>query len=1043
MTRINTNLSSIIGQNILSRNQSTLQTALTRLSTGLRINSGKDDPSGLIASQVLGSELTSIGASISNSQRANNIVSTADAALSQVSSLLNDIRGLVQSSANKGAISSAEVAANQVQVDSALQSITRIGQTTVFGGEQLLNGNKAFNASGTVTGVFSSTVDIKVSSFDPSAARSGTGNDVTVGLTQGATKKTVDVVGDSQVVGGTSSLRNLSLGQSTRTTSTLSTSALFSGLSTDSTKATRTITQANLAALANTGSADGTVTLQITGVNQAGTATSHTLAAINTATLKSNTGPGYAGSNALVNAVNAQETTTGVHAAVESNGNVTLTSSFFGSAFNINLQATSATGTKSTRTINATGGGSDFDDIVADAGTNVTFDVVQGANTDTITVSINSLIAAGGTNALRGAYIASQITAQNTNTGATAAADANGNITITAAANSATAITVGNVGGTTSAPNQLVLTNTLGASTSSVGIADATALSNFNTIVGSQTNGTVSTHSTVLTITGNKGTANIDLGTLTDGANSKGNDVLRNYNPSTNQTGVNALIGLINSRIGSTGVKATINSSNNIVLTSSGVGSTSLASIDYASGNTASTAADDTLFSTTGTVTSQTGVNGTSNQTTYKIVGDLGSATITVNNDDVINNSQSLADSINRVTAQTGVSASTSGGNLANLSLSSQNYGANAVLSFTAISSTNSADVDLINGTSTQVASAGSDVKGTVSTTKGTASFTGSGAQINYSDTAISFIADTSASITSPTAAKTTVVGTAGAGAGLNNLTGTQSDTITFQLTGYANGASTSTSISVNVAALKADSRVLIDAINKVSVTSGVKAKIDPNAVSNNGASVVIESTSLGSGGSVGITATAATQAGDVTIFNNAATQTSTTPGLNAPATATASFDVTGGALFQIGPEVKFSNQVNISIDAVDTNLLGRNVNTTGTKALSALATGGTDQLSSADLGDAAKLVDQAISEISTLRGQLGALQKNVFESNIASLQSSYAQVTSAQSQIQDADFASETANLTRSQILVQAGTSVLAIANSAPQQVLALLRNG
>src|SRR5258708_1200457 len=109
MTRINTNVSSLIAQNILKNSNSQLQTSLTRLSTGLRINSGADDPSGLIAAQTFGSEITSIKQSISNAQAGNNIISTADSALAEVSTQLNSIRGLVQAAANKGAISSSEV----------------------------------------------------------------------------------------------------------------------------------------------------------------------------------------------------------------------------------------------------------------------------------------------------------------------------------------------------------------------------------------------------------------------------------------------------------------------------------------------------------------------------------------------------------------------------------------------------------------------------------------------------------------------------------------------------------------------------------------------------------------------------------------------------------------------------------------------------------------------------------------------------------------------------------------------------------------------
>src|SRR5687768_15767077 len=95
MTRINTNVSSLIAQKTLGRNNTKLQTALDRLSTGLRINSGKDDPAGLIASENLRRDITSANKAITNTERANQMIATADSALAQISNLLNDIRGLV------------------------------------------------------------------------------------------------------------------------------------------------------------------------------------------------------------------------------------------------------------------------------------------------------------------------------------------------------------------------------------------------------------------------------------------------------------------------------------------------------------------------------------------------------------------------------------------------------------------------------------------------------------------------------------------------------------------------------------------------------------------------------------------------------------------------------------------------------------------------------------------------------------------------------------------------------------------------------------
>lgn len=160
MTRINTNISSLVAQNRLNRNNDALQTALTRLSTGLRINSGKDDPAGLIASESLRSDITSINKAISNTQRAVQIIATADSALGQVSSLLNDIRGLVVEAANRGAMSPDEVSANQLQVDSSLEAINRIAQTTTFQGRKLLDGSLDFVSNvGTLPQILDARID--------------------------------------------------------------------------------------------------------------------------------------------------------------------------------------------------------------------------------------------------------------------------------------------------------------------------------------------------------------------------------------------------------------------------------------------------------------------------------------------------------------------------------------------------------------------------------------------------------------------------------------------------------------------------------------------------------------------------------------------------------------------------------------------------------------------------------------------------------------------------------------------------------------------
>ena len=75
------------------------------------------------------------------------------------------------------------------------------------------------------------------------------------------------------------------------------------------------------------------------------------------------------------------------------------------------------------------------------------------------------------------------------------------------------------------------------------------------------------------------------------------------------------------------------------------------------------------------------------------------------------------------------------------------------------------------------------------------------------------------------------------------------------------------------------------------------------------------------------------------------------------------------------------------------------------------------------------------------MRGRLGAFERNTLQTNVRSLQIGLENITASESKIRDADFASETANLTRAQILNQAGTSVLATANASAQNVLALLQ--
>ncbi|MBX3357579.1 MAG: flagellin [Phycisphaeraceae bacterium] len=158
MSRINTNVQSLIAQRVLSQNNANLSQSLERLSTGLRISRGKDDPAGLIASENLRSEKAAINAAISNSERADQVVNIAEGGLQEVSSLLTELQGLVTGTANKAGISQSEREANQLQIDSILQTIDRIASATSFQGVKLLNGNYDYST----TGVSASVVSFQV-----------------------------------------------------------------------------------------------------------------------------------------------------------------------------------------------------------------------------------------------------------------------------------------------------------------------------------------------------------------------------------------------------------------------------------------------------------------------------------------------------------------------------------------------------------------------------------------------------------------------------------------------------------------------------------------------------------------------------------------------------------------------------------------------------------------------------------------------------------------------------------------------------------------
>ncbi|MBS0425067.1 MAG: flagellin [Proteobacteria bacterium] len=172
----------------------------------------------------------------------------------------------------------------------------------------------------------------------------------------------------------------------------------------------------------------------------------------------------------------------------------------------------------------------------------------------------------------------------------------------------------------------------------------------------------------------------------------------------------------------------------------------------------------------------------------------------------------------------------------------------------------------------------------------------------------------------------------------------------------------------------------------------------------------------------------------DITVVDFGNTGATKTADIVAGTTTTT---LTGGAATD---STTITGTVELASSAGQISALNANTDVFGTSVSSFNSVATLDLLSATNSQAALKTLDAALAQINSSRGDLGAIQ-NRFSSTIANLQSTSENLSASRSRIQDADFAAETANLTRGQILQQAGTAILAQANSLPNNVLSLLR--
>jgi flagellin len=971
MTRINTNVSSLVAQNTLGRSNASLNQALTRLSTGLRINTGKDDPAGLIASENLRSDITSIKRAITNTDRANQVIATADSALGQVSSLLNDIRGLVTESANSGALSDEQITANQLQVDSSLEALNRIAQTTTFQGRRLLDGSLNFITSAGAN--FGELSNLQIDQANLGATGSVS---VDIAVTTAATKASVSVANIAPAVAGATSVGSLTFADGNVAASgtvnlPVETSAAQAGtgnvaFTVEVTNSTQSVSNITLGGA-------GADVLTITARDDASAegATAYTIVVNNTnatpngATASYNETTDVLTINAdITGGVGSDDVAAAIALAEDSNGDLVFTAVSDGTdnlvggdeaaieGFTIGNGTAGVNATTQARTIAITTNAAadqDFNlEILLDTTANITPNDADGG--DGILASIAGNAAIGYTITIANDAVVdldNLATFIQTNIDEVATATINGTAANDFDARDYTAVAP--AAPTAVTGSQAQVTNTQAITVNA--LQSAGGLGNF----------------AISFVTGNvvdQGAVSLDDRVVVTGNAEDGYVVtIDDTEPVTFGDISDALETIAEVGTGGSST-ATAGTVFNTALFNPSVGNTTLAGGRTAGSDVLTITADSQSADFDGTISFNTG-NAT-----------LGAITVTETDGDITIS----VDSTSTYTLAAIRDA-----------INTQLEGYTAALPLTNTGSGTFDGNDVNNNTAPVVA----NLAGGLAPSGGLAAdevieLTGSlGSQVLTlkAGTDIDTLVQQINLESDATGVEATANGT----------------TLQIQSTGY--GSSALVDLKVNVGggtfgtALGSGSRQT--GTDVVATVNGIVATGDGNQLSINTATLDL-STSVAEG-----------------------------------FTGTSSFSITGGgALFQLGPDVVSNQQARLGITSVNTAALG------GVSGkLYQLGNGGSASLDSGNLDTAAAIVDEAINQVTSLRGRLGAFQRTTLETNKQALNDTLVNLSEAESSIRDADFAQETAALTRAQILVQSGTTVLQIANSNPQNVLALLR--
>lgn len=1072
MTRINTNVSSLNAQKTLARSNASLQESLTRLSTGLRINSGKDDPAGLIASEVLRSDITSTERAISNSVRANQVIATADSALGQISSLLNDIRGLVVEAANSGAMSADQIAANQLQVDSSLEAINRISQTTSFQGRKLLDGSMGFVTDSVDTSLLTD-VEIDQANFGTLSQI-----DVNVEVAAQAEKAALTYEGgqltqDTVIeVGGSDGFEAFSFDAGSTVTEMRDAINLVSdalGISASLADRVAETATAGEAEYRLAGSTNNSFTIQAATAGESSGDFTIRFALGADATTASNTATWNAGDPNVIDITVAadQWTATVTNATVDmvanfgattdgANGDDTLaiTAKQAGIQFNglkftiasITAATASATYDYATNeiTVNITNAADDVSDLGTlldnELGELFTFTWANGGD-DTAIASTGTVTYTNATAGVDGGVV------NSTNGTLANIADEIDDLTeINAITVSGSGVlemitssgTIGSINSTDDAsadddPNSLVqLSGTEKADNLDITFSAAGAKQSFSitTTDNTRTNGystgyltsTVDDQDAVLKVvySAEQGQQWDDITiTITNDANDKSvvwdpeNKALTVFNAVASAT-ANDLRDQINAALAGT-------------FTASVVGSDGANGL-FTTGDSTTTA-DGKIYDSI-TVNLATDENGVVTTTAAQAI-------------DAINASSVFTDL--DIAASNGFSSDGSGRMEAGTLSMDQ-------LGVTATDAAASGTTAAVNGDAAQITvtaltdgAAYDNVKVVFSEDSGVAQNGGEYATYDSTNKVLTFTVNpdsTAAEVVTNWAQNWQ--STAAAALFSAALTGTGTSKVDANDIGYLSGGITYSGTSTG--GLQAEGNFDADDVvgtgnltiesNTYGSEEFVSVKSLTGAFATVDADGETEERDYGADAVVRINGQGAVTSGLDVSLNTSVLDVSFTLDSSFTIGSSTSFSITsGGAKFQLGPEVVSTQQARIAIQSMSTAVLGGK-----SGRLFQLRSGAIYDLST-DATSAAKVVDEAISKVVGLRGRLGAFQRTTLDTNIAALSDTLESLMEAESNIRDTDFASESAALTRAQILVQSGLTVLGIANQNPQSVLSLLR--